>query len=88
MGFRRAGYRLPGDSRRTVLDVDRGASVRIVGVSGDRRLVHRLTALGLVPGARVTVIRPCGPGLVSINGTRVALDRIAAGALAVEEGPN
>ena len=71
--------------RRTILDTPKGHTVRIVDVVGGRRTAHRLISLGLVPGATVTVLRPSGPGLVSVNGTRIALDRLAARAVAVEE---
>jgi Fe2+ transport system protein FeoA len=55
-----------------------------VRITGGRRLVHRLAALGVVPGAVVTVRRGRGPAIVSLNGTRLAVGRQAAAAIEVE----
>lgn len=62
-----------------------GARVRVLGVRGGRRLVHRLAALGMVPGATLTVTRPRGPAIVAIGGTSVALGSQAAVVIDVEE---
>lgn len=71
---------------RTLDQVQQGERVKVVRVSGGRRLVHRLSGLGIVPGAVLTVLRPRGPGLVSVNGTRVAIGRQAACVIEVQEG--
>jgi ferrous iron transport protein A len=60
------------------------ARVRVVGVSGGRRLVHRLAALGVVPGVVLTVVRPSGPALIMVGGARIAVGRTAAQAIEVE----
>ena len=59
--------------------------MRVAGVVGGRRLIERLAALGLVPGARLTVERPRGPTLISLHGARIALGPTAAQAVAVED---
>ena len=64
--------------------VERSDQVRVVGVSGQRRLVHRLAALGVVPGAALTIVRPKGPALVMVGGARIAIGSTAAHAIEVE----
>ncbi|MCB2223113.1 MAG: ferrous iron transport protein A [Actinobacteria bacterium] len=64
-----------------------GARVRVVRVDGGRRLVHRLAALGIVPGACLVVDRSRGPALVEVGHTRVAVDRVVAAAVQVEIEP-
>jgi Fe2+ transport system protein FeoA len=59
--------------------------VRVIGVQGGRRLVHRLAALGIVPGSLITVKRGRGPAILALNGTRLAVGRQAAMAVEVEE---
>ncbi|MFH1105274.1 MAG: FeoA family protein [Actinomycetota bacterium] len=62
-----------------------GRKVRIVGVVGGTHLMHRLAALGIVPGAEVTVVRGHSPLLVSLGGARVAMGRQAARSILVAE---
>jgi len=59
--------------------------VRVVRVVGGRRLVYRLAALGIVPGASITVDRTSGPALIAVGHSRVAIGRQAARAIEVEE---
>ena len=59
--------------------------VRITDVSGARKLVHRLAALGVVPGAEITVMRPGSPSLISIGGAKIAIGEDAARLIRVEE---
>ncbi|NQV08155.1 ferrous iron transport protein A [bacterium] len=61
-----------------------GALVRVVHIGGDRRLAHRLAALGLVPGSTVTVTRPRGPAIVAVGAARIAIGRQAARVIEVE----
>lgn len=75
----------PLQREQSLDDVGRDATVRVVRVSGGRRLVHRLAALGVVPGAELRVVRPRSPALVSIGGGRVAIGRNAARNVVVEE---
>lgn len=96
-GSRRRSRRHRGERRRggaphrlasaglTLDTIGSGRRVRIVRISGGRRLVHRLAALGLVPGAMVTVRRGRGPAIVSLDGIRLAVGRHAAMAIEVEE---
>ena len=73
------------DEASTLGGAARGSTVRVVSVNGGRRMVHRLAALGVVPGARVTVRRPRGPALVSLHGASVAIGTRAAACVEVEE---
>ena len=82
---RRARSSSAPSSGRTLATVDADRRVRIVRITGGRRLVHRLAALGVIPGAVVTVRRGRGPAIVSLNGTRLAVGRHAASAIEVEE---
>jgi ferrous iron transport protein A len=68
----------------TLDNAARAERVRVVGVSGGRRLVHRLAALGVVPGVVLTVVRPSGPALIMVGGARIAVGRAAAQAIEVE----
>ncbi len=69
----------------TIDAVSPGDRVRVIRVHGGRRLVHRLAALGIVPGSVVTVARPTGPSIISIGGARIAVGRQAAAAVEVED---
>ena len=83
----RLGRRLDNQIVEDVLtldQVDAGSTVRVVSVHGGRRLVHRLAALGIVPGSLVTVKRSRGPSILALNGTRLAVGRHAAMAIEVE----
>jgi ferrous iron transport protein A len=83
--MRRRGRSSVGvEGRHTLDDAVRSERVRVVGVSGGRRLVHRLAALGVVPGVVLTVIRPSGPALIMVGGARIAVGRTAAQAIEVE----
>jgi len=68
----------------TLAEAHRHQRVRVTRISGGRRLVHRLAALGIVPGAVVKVTRPRGPALIGIGNTRIAIGRGAARAIEVE----
>ena len=72
------------DGPLTLDHAARSERVRVVGVSGGRRLVHRLAALGVVPGVVLTVVRPSGPALIMVGGARIAVGRAAAQAIEVE----
>lgn len=65
--------------------VKRGSRVRVVRVRGGSRLIHRLAALGIVPGALISVDRERGPAVLTLHGARVAVGRGAAMAIEVEE---
>ena len=74
-----------GEAPETIATVATGVPVRVARVSGGRRLVRRLAALGIVPGAAIKVDRGSGPALVEVGFTRVAVDRGVAAAVEVEE---
>jgi Fe2+ transport system protein FeoA len=85
-GRRRRGAAPRAPEGALTLDaVGSGRRVRVIGVHGNRGLVHRLAALGLVPGCVVTVRRSRGPALLSVGGARIAIGRRAAMAVEVEE---
>jgi ferrous iron transport protein A len=66
--------------------VQPGRSVRIVSVNAGQGLQGRLSAMGLVPGAEVTVLQNClrGPFLLGLGGGRIALGRGVANRIVVE----
>ena len=90
---RKQKARMPGKRSKHAADdgtvtLDRaatGATVRVIRVGGGRRLIHRLAALGLVPGATVTVTRPRGPAIVAVGGANVAVGHQAARVIEIEE---
>jgi Fe2+ transport system protein FeoA len=82
---RRATESRPSTSDRlTLLGVRRHSRVRVTRVSGRPRLVQRLAALGVVPGATLTVLRPHGPAMVALGGARIAIGNSAAQSVEVE----
>ncbi|MGA9594839.1 MAG: FeoA family protein [Acidimicrobiia bacterium] len=72
--------------RRTLEKTRRDETVRVVRVSGRPVLIRRLAALGLVPGAQLTVMKPASPLIVSLGGARIAIGRTAASSVEVEVG--
>jgi ferrous iron transport protein A len=84
----RHGVRFGEQGAPLTLDrVKRGSRVRVMRVRGGSRLIHRLAALGIVPGTLISVDRERGPAVVSLHGVRVAVGRGAAMAIEVEETP-
>jgi Fe2+ transport system protein FeoA len=81
---RRGDQSLAVKDRLTLDDADRDAIVRVVRVAGRPRLIQRLAALGLVPGASLTVLKPHGPAIVSLGGARIAIGRAAAQSVEIE----
>jgi Fe2+ transport system protein FeoA len=70
--------------RLTLDDAERNARVRVVRVVGRPRLIQRLAALGVVPGATLTVVKPHGPAIVSLGGARIAIGNGAAQSVEIE----
>lgn len=68
-----------------------GARARVVGFSGgSRAYLRRLLAMGLIPGAELTVVRraPLGdPILVEILGFQLSLRAQEAAVVQVQESP-
>lgn len=63
-----------------------GSEVRVIGFRGGATFVQKLTAMGFVPGSRVTVIRSqrAGPMIVLVRGSQVAIGRGVASKIEVE----
>lgn len=61
----------------SLTDVKKGCPVRFVAADAGPDLYGRLTAMGLVPGARIEVLQNAmgGPFIIAIGGSRVALGR-------------
>ena len=70
--------------RLTLDDAERNTRVRVVRVAGRPRLIQRLAALGVVPGATLTVVKPHGPAIVSLGGARIAIGKGAAQSVEIE----
>mgnify|MGYP006284397911 FL=1 len=70
--------------------VPAGRTVRVAGVNGGYRLLDRLSALGVVPGAAARILRNprCGPLLLQVHDTRVALGRGQAAKVRVAPLPD
>lgn len=68
----------------TLAAAQRHDVVRVLNVSGRPRLVQRLAALGVVPGASMTVLKARGPAVVSLGGARIAVGRSAARSVEIE----
>ena len=60
---------------------------RVVGVHGGRGLTQRLAAMGILPGAEVSLIRggTGGPVIVDVRGSRFILGRGMAHRVMVQE---
>lgn len=71
----------------TIADAPRRRALRVIGVRGGQRMVHRLASIGVVPGARLTVLRRRGVMVVAIGDGRIALGPEAAASVTVEEVP-
>lgn len=80
----RARRRRRRRGRCGIESLDAGCRVAVVRVEGGRRAVQRLAAIGVVPGAELTVMRPRGPALVRLGQTRIALGPGAMGGIIVE----
>ncbi len=67
-----------------------GELLTIVDVRAGRRLRHRLTDLGLIPGARVEIVQSLGHGpvILALGGSRLALGRSASHRVLVEPALN
>ena len=58
-------------------DAAPGTPLKVERILGGHRLTSRLSAMGILPGEIVTVLQndKCGPILLEVKGTRVALGR-------------
>lgn len=78
------------DENIPLTQVPVNASATLAKIDGGRRLRHRLTELGLIPGSLLTVVQnQNGPLLVAVRDTRLAIGRGMAGKILVKLGqPN
>ena len=68
-------------------DVPVNTSATLTKINGGRRLRHRLTELGLIPGSVLTIVQnQNGPLLVAVRETRLAIGRGMAEKILVELG--
>ncbi len=68
-------------------DVPVNASATLTKIDGGRRLRHRLTELGLIPGSVLTIVQnQNGPLLVAVRDTRLAIGRGMAEKILVKMG--
>lgn len=81
---RRSDTSMAVKDRMTLDDVARNTRVRVIRVAGRPRLIQRLAALGVVPGALLTVVKPHGPAIVSLGGARIAIGKGAAQSVEIE----
>ena len=73
-----AGGHATGSGGRTPLSRQpAGHPLRLVSVEAGRAIAARLAAMGLLPGARLDLVRRSGRGpvVVAVKGTRIALGR-------------
>jgi Fe2+ transport system protein FeoA len=67
---------VPPEAPIPLSDVDEGRRVTVRAVYGGHRLVARLAAMGLMPGAGIVVLRNAGgPFLLAVKGSRIAVGR-------------
>lgn len=74
----------------SLLEVQPGNTVQIVGFNGDRNFESKLRPYGIFPGNKARVIRHAplgGPFLVEVSGREVALGRGVAARIYVTEVP-
>lgn len=64
-----------------------GVPLRVAGFLGDTDFRGRMEEMGLVPGARVCLIRPGNPLLVRIGETRLVLGGSSADRVLVDAVP-
>jgi ferrous iron transport protein A len=62
---------------RSLSEIEEGVSVTVVGIQGGRGIRNRLTEMGLLPGAEITVLRNGGRGpfVICVKNSRMALGR-------------
>lgn len=74
---------------KSLLEFDRGTTVRVVRIDAGRGLKQRLLSLGLVPGADIYVLdNRHGPVKLCFNNSRIALGRGVAAKVMAAAAPN
>lgn len=73
---------------KSLLEFDRGTTVRVVRIDAGRGLKQRLLSLGLVPGADIYVLdNRHGPVKLCFNNSRIALGRGVAAKVMAAAAP-
>ena len=72
---------------KALWEIEEGANVTVVAIRGGRGIRRRLTTMGLMPGAKITVLLNGGRGpfVVIIKNSRMALGRGIADKIMVTE---
>ncbi len=72
---------------KTLVDLQKDDSAKILSVDGDLRFVSRITSIGLTPGCEVTVVKneKRRPLLVYSRDTMIALNRNECKNILIEE---
>jgi ferrous iron transport protein A len=72
---------------KALSEIEEGAIVTVVAIQGGRGIRSRLTTIGLMPGAKITVMLNGGRGpfVVIIKNSRMALGRGIADKIMVTE---
>ena len=74
---------------KSLLEFDRGATVRVVKIDAGRGLKQRLLSLGLVPGADIYVLdNRHGPVKLCFNNSRIAVGRRVAAKVLATAAPD
>jgi ferrous iron transport protein A len=62
---------------RPLSQIEEGQTVSIAAIEGGRELRSRLTAMGLLPKTRISVVRngKSGPFVINVKNSKVALGR-------------
>lgn len=76
----------PKPSRLTAAQVSAGRTVRICRLKAGSYSAQRLGEMGFQPGELLTVQRVGDPVIVVVRGALLALDRLTAGDIEVEDG--
>lgn len=66
-------------------DIAPGKRVQVAGVTAERRVKHRLASFGLITGAELEIVQSqCGPLLIALGDTRMAIERTIANKVLVQ----
>ena len=83
------GMPIPRGDCKSLVELKAGGRGVVVGITGGRNVVQRLSDMGLTPGSEVKVLKllPQGPVEVATRGSRLALGRGVAMKITVEVRP-
>lgn len=75
----------PAEKNFTLANAPRNVPLKLLAIDGGRHLRHRLTEMGLVPGATLKIVQDQGgPILVAVHNTRLAIGRGMAAKIKVQ----